>query len=341
MKLYDGALTPTAVRPDCFAAYRALWGRAERREILTAHPLHLDLELTSHCNLRCAMCWQAEELTAPKGFMEAAIFKRLVDHGLGHGLCAIKLQIRGESLMHPRIVELTDYAKRAGVMDVQLTTNGTLFATKPGLLEGLLDAGLDKLIFSIDPAHDESARQIYGAERAPDMRLIVANAMALRNASHPTQIRIQTYAAPGQSHAERLAEVRRAFPEVDEYMVNYLWNSRWNEDSLDGLSTDFELMACSYLWTRLAVFWDGEVHPCCRDYNGVIKFGNAANEALADIWLGQPMMEMRRAHLNGLRKQVPVCDRCDVCTRQTTGVAAPDALWLGSEAADALLAASA
>ena len=329
------SLDPTEIAPRDFDHYRALWQQAERLELLTAHPLHLDLELTSRCNLRCAMCWQSGELTAPMGFMADDLFKRLVDDGLGRGLAAIKLQIRGESTLHPHIAELAGYAKRAGVLDVQLTTNGTILGQKPRVLDGLLQSGLDKLIFSIDPAHDQSAVEIYGAERAPDVRRAVADTMAFRGAHGlgGPKVRIQTFVLGDQTAEQRLAEVQADFPDVDEYIINPLWNSKWDEDSIAGLATDYDLLPCSYLWTRLAVFWNGAVHLCCRDYNGLYPLGDAHDSDVGALWLGQVMMDIRRAHLAEARGTVPICKNCDVCVRRKETAkpvpgAAAEPLWV-------------
>lgn len=323
-------LTPVEVRPKDFDHYRDLWRRAERREFLSTHPLHLDMELTSHCNLACPMCWQSGSMTTPKGSMDPALFRRIVDTGVGLGLSAIKLQIRGESTLHPEIVGLTRHAKDAGVMDVQLTTNGTVLGTKPTLLEDMLISGLDKLIFSIDPAHDASAREIYGENKAPDLRQVVARAMELREASGIGKpiLRIQTFAQPAQSVDDRLAEIEAEFPHADEYFINPLWNSQWDVDSIPGLSADYDLLPCVHLWTRLAIYWDGMAYLCPRDYECRYPMGDANRQSVSDIWLGEPMMAMRRAHLDGRRGEHALCGHCDMCAEPKSSGMPPQSLWL-------------
>lgn len=316
-KRYPGALTPEPIAVESWQEYREAWSRAEKLEILTEHPLHLDMELTSQCNLRCRMCWQSGALADGKqGMMDDELFKRVIDEGVALGLQAIKLQSRGESVLHPRIAQLAKYAKDAGVRDVQLTTNGTLF-TKDGKLLDLLRSGLDKLIFSIDPAHDESAREIYGADRAPDVRKIVGEAFRLRAELGQTtpRIRIQTFAEAGQSKEDKAAEMRLEFPDADELMINHVWNSDYETDAVSGLQDRYELLPCSYLWTRVVVFWDGEVALCCRDYNNVHQLGNVVGSSVKDIWLGDRMNALRKAHLGGRRNGVKVCRTCDECVR--------------------------
>ena len=107
------------------------------------------------------MCWQFKDPNAfPKGMMKFDLFKKIIDEGVQNGLCAIKLQSRGEAMMHPKIFEFSKYAKSKGIKDIHLTTNGTLFM-KPKKFEKFFESGIDKLIFSIDSAHDESIEEIY------------------------------------------------------------------------------------------------------------------------------------------------------------------------------------
>ena len=42
---------------DNFTSYRKTWDKScVKAEILTDFPLHMDIELTSDCNLRCVRC---------------------------------------------------------------------------------------------------------------------------------------------------------------------------------------------------------------------------------------------------------------------------------------------
>ena len=137
-----------------FEEYRYLWNLVSRKPFLTSFPIHLDLELTARCNLKCKMCFQNYMLDT-KSIMSEELFKNIIDEGTQSGLCSIKLQSRGESMMHPKIVELLGYAKEKGVLDVHLTTNGLLLKGKK--LDGLVEAGLDLLILSYDRDHAEAA----------------------------------------------------------------------------------------------------------------------------------------------------------------------------------------
>ncbi len=310
----NAAFSPTPVKPESWDEYRALWQQAERKQLLTSHPLHLDIELAGNCNLKCSMCWQSGRLDTPLGLMKDDMYKSIIDNGIPAGMSAIKLQSRGESTLHPRLADLAAYAKSAGVRDVQLTTNGIIL-DKPKKLESLMEAGLDKLIFSIDEQHDESAREIYG-DRAPHLPDVVKRTFEMRERKGiKTRIRIQTFAPDGQTQEERLDEIKGIYPDADEYLINLLWDSDVEHDSLADLADGYDLYPCSYLWTRLVVFWNGDVTLCCRDYNCSLKLGNINDNSVEEIWMGERMQELRRAHAEGRRREVDVCKHCDMASK--------------------------
>jgi len=310
--MYTGSLNDSLKIPSSWENYRDLWSMAEAREILTAHPLHLDIELTSQCNLKCEMCWQNGLLQeAKQGMMKFEVFKKVIDEGIPLGLTAIKLQSRGESTLHPQLARYSRYAKEAGIQDIQLTTNGTLLG-KEGSIEEILTCGLDKLIFSVDDEHDKSALEIYKSN-VPDVKKIVHETMTTREKLGLTKpaIRIQCIPSENQNMEGKLKEVQNEFPLADEYMVNELWNADTSGENGNDLSSTHEMFPCAYLWTRVVIFWNGDVALCCRDYNNFHKLGNVEQESVKTLWTSPKMQGLRKAHLAGQRGQIAICKDCE------------------------------
>ena len=44
----------------------------------------------------------------------------------------------------------------------------------------------------------------------------------------------------------------------------------------------------------MSIAWDGDVVPCCFDYDKKIVLGNIENETLSEIWNGTKMHDLRR-----------------------------------------------
>ena len=160
MKIINSYSTIKRLNKDeRFRYYRQLWLRVGNYEILTDFPLHLDIELAGVCNLKCDFCFQNGFITKPLGFMDMDLYTKIIDEGVNKGLCAIKLQIRGESFLHPRLFDCIRYAKDAGIMDVQITTNGTLLDNER--IQEIFASGLDGIIFSFDQRHLNSYVEKY------------------------------------------------------------------------------------------------------------------------------------------------------------------------------------
>jgi len=115
----------------------------------SALPQVVAIEPTNDCNLRCVMCPRAKA-RKPIGFMDFALFAKVIDQLVALGVGAVALHLSGEPLLHPRIVEMVAYARDAGVGHVQFATNGTLLDA--GVAAGLIAAGLDSLVVSMDAA---------------------------------------------------------------------------------------------------------------------------------------------------------------------------------------------
>ena len=319
--MYKGSLKKANCRPKNWNEYRTAWAKAERREILTNHPLHLDIELTSQCNLKCQMCWQNGLLQEKKqGMMKEAIFKKVINEGIPLGLSAIKLQSRGESTLHPKLPLLAEYAKNAGVKDVQLTTNGTVL-TKKDKLKQLVTCGIDKLIFSVDSEHNKSAQEIYG-KNVPDVKKSVFDVLKIRGdlGQKTPVVRVQSIPDSNQSKQDKLSELQAMYPNANEYMVNDLFDADTSESFSQDLSLRYEMFPCSYLWTRVVVFWNGEVGLCCRDYNNIQKLGNVKHTSIEKIWQGEKMRQLRKSHLDGHRNKVAVCKNCERDIREKTNI---------------------
>ena len=42
--------------------------------------------------------------------------------------------------------------------------------------------------------------------------------------------------------------------------------------------------ACSYLWDRMYVWFDGLCNPCDEDYKSYLSYGNLKNNSIKEVW---------------------------------------------------------
>jgi hypothetical protein len=293
-----------------YERYRALWEVVTREKLLTSFPLHLDVELSGKCNLRCEYCFQNGMITGPLGFMKMDSFKTIIDEGATRGLCGLKLQVRGESFLHKQLIECIEYAKQAGIVDVQITTNATLLNSEKN--RKLIDSGLDFLIFSFDTHHLD---QVSDRKRS-QVETNILDFLELREQLRCKKpfVRVQA-SIKSQSQNEIRDEERRLeakFHNADIVKVTAIHNFDYEKDGYDQLGENVTLNPCHYLYQRLAVFWDGTVTTCCVDYNAKLELGKIGQDTLAEIWQGAKMNLLREKHLGGLRSEVVVCNKCPV-----------------------------
>src|SRR5919199_6753035 len=122
---------------------------AAERPALRPHPSKLFVEVTTRCNLRCAMCpKEAPGRTIREGDMSRETFDRLAPSF--PRLEALILNGIGEPLLHPDLERFIEAAKREMPASgwVGFQTNGQLLGRKRAL--SLANAGVDRICISAD-----------------------------------------------------------------------------------------------------------------------------------------------------------------------------------------------
>ncbi|MFC5833539.1 SPASM domain-containing protein [Nonomuraea insulae] len=114
-----------------------------------ALPRHLQIEITSACNLRCRMCLVRYRPPVNKiqGAMSLELFYRLLD--AVPGLNRLTLQGLGEPLLSPHLFEMLREAKRRGIA-AGFNTNATVLT--PRRAAELVALGVDWVHVSLDAA---------------------------------------------------------------------------------------------------------------------------------------------------------------------------------------------
>jgi hypothetical protein len=259
---------------------------AETSPILTS----VNLELTNHCNLRCTICPVNTTMRRAKGFMDPSLFKRIIDENPGfHFVLAFQW---GEPLLHPNFFELVRYAADRGVRTM-ITSNGTHLT--PENRRKLLECGLARITFSVDG--DETTHRAIRDYDLATLRRDVRTLVAERDAAgSPLKIDVSMVVDASTEHAlpTYLAEWTGVVDRVQR---------------IPRLVAEKRTQPCRELWRgSLVVLWDGRVTVCCVDSEGLLQVGDANTVHLADVWNGEKMRELRRAHAE--RRFPALCAMC-------------------------------
>lgn len=294
-----------------YKEYRKKWFEYPQKRILGEFPLHLDVESTNACNLRCAMCTR-NFMTEKIGNIKWDLFKKVIDEASDYKLLSLKLNFRGEPLLHPELPKMVKYAKDKGILEVQFNTNGLALPEKKS--EELIRAGLDRVIFSVDGAFKETYEKI---RTGSDFERVVQNIKRFVEIRNEMRLRKPIVRVQMVKMEENKHEVERFF-NMWRDVVNRVAVVTQREPYIRGKgpSKKLEHFPCHQIWQRMVVWWTGEVFMCCGDWHGEYPLGDAKKDSLRDLWLGKKYNFVRELHSTHRLEDLSICARCEVNTPQ-------------------------
>lgn len=246
------------------------------------------------------------------GIMSVELFQRIVDEMAQHPGTALVPFFRGESLLHPKCVELLTYAKEQGIAPIQFTTNATLLT--PEKSRALVDMGLDFISFSVDSIDPEAYTQI---------RTGASLDAVLRNIEFFCDYREQRGAGLPEIQVSvvRTAATAGQIPQFVEYWQQRVDRVRvYEEHSQDGNFGSLvngergefaHRLACHKPFTDLVIYWDGKVALCNHDWTREKPLGDVDEQSIEEIWQSESYRSVRQAHVEDHEHLEDLCKNCD------------------------------
>jgi radical SAM protein with 4Fe4S-binding SPASM domain len=305
--------------PD-YAEYRRLWEERPALRDPGPFPLHIDIDPTNACNLKCTMCPRTHYLEsgntswAPDGkigYMDWKLFTTVIDQAAANGAYSIKLNFLGEPLLHPQVVQQIAYAHDRG-LEVMMNTNATLLT--PKLSRQLLEAGLDDIFFSVDSPYPEEYQRI---RRGANFHQVIHNIGRFveikdnRGFRH-VQTRVSMVLPPLDRDS---AQARQDFKDLFLCLgVSEIGFALPTDMKLDYWETYGPLdgFVCRDPYHRMFIFWDGKIGPCCGEWERRFLVGDARTEKLEDVWHNKIYQTLRQAHEQGRYHKLGTCRQCSV-----------------------------
>jgi radical SAM protein with 4Fe4S-binding SPASM domain len=315
----DGLSPRERLLGPAYAEYRRMWVEHPQQHTVGDFPIHLDLEITSACDLRCVMCPRTIQIDdgtfREVKHMEWALFTKCVDEGVSHGLRSVKFNYLGEPLLHPRVVDMVRYCRDKGLVDVMFNTNATTLGEAKS--RGLIEAGLTKIIFSVDSLEKERFERIRAKANFEQV---------MRNIKRFCEIREEMGSVTPITRASMtvMKKNRHELPAFIEYFgkivdsvgygeltqVEYGNNSEFLFDDIVRVVP--QSFCCAQLWQRMVVWADGTVLPCCSDAKALMALGNAWTDSLYDLWRGPDVEAYRAIHMKGEYRRLQACRECSI-----------------------------
>jgi len=266
-------------------------------------PLCVDIEIAAICDLACQFCFR-QWIATPDKLMPEKLYCAIIDQCAELGVPSIKLNWRGESLLHPLLPEFIDYAKNAGIVETIINTNAvTLDEAKS---RALIKSGLDLMIYSFDGGTKATYEKMRaGRFKKNHFENVCENIQRFSSirremgAAYPrTNIQMilteDTFSEQDRffelfsdcvddvsvkAYSERGGRLSDLDEQTQKMLGNYLQErgisksaAHWRD--LDGnLFISTGRLPCEQIYQRLAVTYDGRVSMCCYDWGSEYPIG--------------------------------------------------------------------
>ncbi len=268
-------------------------------------PEIFQLELTNVCNLNCTICPHSL-MKRKKGFIRLDLIEKIVERDASN-TNVVGLHLLGESLLHPQACEIIKYLKKNGI-DSELATNATVLTKN--LSEKLIRSGLKTIWFSFDGS---TKREYESIRRGANFSKVVKNVKTFlelnkRYGNNVHSIIQMVDLCKSEAEKERFYKFWQESG-ASEVKVKFLdsWAGTLFNDLIS--QPDAMRVPCEEPWKRVSVLYNGDVIPCCRDWDGKYVYGNLYESSLLEIWNGEKVISLR----NEMLKNNNISEPCKSC----------------------------
>jgi radical SAM protein with 4Fe4S-binding SPASM domain len=282
--------------------------RPEAREF----PMMCVLSFVYVCNAKCPNCpYTNSEIRTDyqdRPMMNEDTFKIIADQCGPYGAW-IRISGGGEPMLHPKAVELMEYAKKVGAK-VGLITNGSRFTEVSS--RRLLAAQVDMIEFSVDAADPENYEKV---RRGLDWDTLIKNVKRMVQLRNRLKSKTKIIASGvNQVDVDIQAVVKFWEPLVDDFQKRKYLTWGINDPSKSADPTPYlppeELIPCPFLFERLNIDSRGKVMVCGFDIAARTDMGNVHEKSIKEIWHGEGFEYYRQMHLSRRGQEIELCRDC-------------------------------
>lgn len=285
-------------------------------------PLVLYIDPINACNFRCSFCPNGEkmrirEIGRNTSEMRWRLFEKIVGdlRSFEKPIKTIYLYKDGEPLLNKRLEEMVYLLKQSGVCDqIAIITNGSLLNRERNL--ALIEAGLDKVIISVEGMSEESYKKI--SNYNIDFGVFVDNVRHLF--MNKKRCRVYAKIIGDYLTDEEKESFHSTFGKItDLAYVEHIVDC-WpgfevlGSTSREGVGIFGQLKkerdVCPFIFYSLAVNVDGQVSVCHADWARELIVGDLNDETLKNLWEGSRLRYFQLKHLKGCRSDIRACKSC-------------------------------
>lgn len=258
----------------------------------------------------------AGKVHVERGYMKLGLFKKIIDE-IHPFTSTVVLALSGESLLHPDLFEMIQYAEGNDVK-VMLNTNATLIDKEKG--KKLLESGISYISFAFDgytKAMYEKVRRGADFDRTLENILDFLRLKNKMKQKKPYTVLSMLNLNMENPHDENKKEFLKKFDtQIDDIQLREV--NSWGKVFIETKDFTYAKFTgtgtpCGRLWNTIGITWDGEVVPCTYNMNHDYPLGNIRDKALKQIWNSPKLILLRQAMIDGTYLQnSPLCENCTI-----------------------------
>jgi Predicted Fe-S oxidoreductases len=289
------------------------YGKATSSEVL--FPAIYFIEPTNVCNLSCIMCPNSR-LSDNKCSMNFDLFRKIINE-IKYVAKVIRLNYRGEPLIHPNIIEMIQYCKENTFARISLSTNGMLLTKE--LSKKFIETGIDEIIFSLDANSSETYYKIKGSE---EFNKVVKNIITFLE-MNTNNVGVVVKLIQMHMNKDEIGLFKKRWSNYN-CEVKISWMNTWanqlsnNKNLSNHLcpNIDKPKTPCADLWYKMVITSDGVVPCCCHDFMGNHPLGNVNTSEIKDIWNGKKIQHFRKMYTEFAFPHSTLCKNCGEYSRK-------------------------
>jgi len=285
-------------------------------------PYVVYIEPSGFCNFKCKFCHQyveQEKMKELASLMNFQTFKKLVSdlQKFESKIKLVRICGQGEPLLNKKLGQYIKYMYESGVTEkIELITNGVLL--KGDIIE-CISQYVTRIVVSVEALDGPGYQDLVGSDVKFEEIVNNIEEMYKNRKQCIVHIKIPNVSVPSEEDKKKFFDI---FDKISDEMnienIVPLWpemniskeltpildkKSRWNKNL-------GEKKVCVQIFKGLQVCSDGDVVPCCVDWERINLLGNINAEPLEQIWLGRQLKELQNEHLCGNKEKIRPCAGC-------------------------------
>ena len=268
------------------------------------------IETSTICNASCFFCPLSNDFDRKNEVMDLDKFKFYLDKTLfelSGQLTQITFSGMGEVFIDKHILDKIRYASTKN-LDIHILTNGTLLSEKD--IDGLFEIGIKDIRFSLHTMNGDNYNKVMRYKKDIynfDNTMKIIN-HAIKNNPKDTEIIVTSTVVD-----ENESDVQDLIDEFEDRCVLEIWKPHNWVYSKKYREGDIVKKSCGRPFNGpIQIQINGDIIPCCFDYNNKLTLGNLNDNTLSEIFNGDKFGELYNHHKDGTcGKSDLICKDCD------------------------------